>query len=419
MAFIVAAGFGLEFAMNYLLTHNMTLTEYGDYKVIEAFCRMGGSLIILGGGRGALYFLPRWRDQNRYDLVWTYIRFYLDIAIYIAVVIIVCLAVVQFSLQALGIDAGIYGGHAILIAAMSLPAVGLALLNTKVLQAFGKATAGLGLQWIFLPAVVILFLLLVRYFQGHISVTDAIISILLALILKLTIQVLYLYGLGVKPVKSDRKYSNRKEWLAFSIPVMIATLIQQMMIRTDIFMLEAMGDEKDVGLLGVCSLITSVLLIIKLPIASTTTHHMARAYKEGTERMNILSASGNRLIVVFCLPLSLIVVFFSTEVLASFGQDYVEAELALQILMTGYVAQTLLMFPMIWLQYTGKKNQALAIMTFTALLNILLNAIFIPIWQLNGAAAGTTVSLVTGAILSAVLMWKHLKIAPWSLRAPG
>ena len=56
-------------------------------------------------------------------------------------------------------------------------------------------------------------------------------------------------------------------------------------------------------------------------------------------------------------------------------------------------------------------------MIFITILNIALNVALIPLWQLNGAAVGTAISLTVGALLSAYFTWKHLKIIPWSIQS--
>ena len=103
----------LQFFCTYLMTHSMTVADYGDFKVIRSFGEIGSILIILGGGRGALFFVPDWQAQNRSDLTWQYIRFYLSIALCIAVISVVALTIVQSILKSFEVDMGIYGSFSI------------------------------------------------------------------------------------------------------------------------------------------------------------------------------------------------------------------------------------------------------------------------------------------------------------------
>lgn len=415
---VIGAGLALEFSFNYLLTSNLSISDYGDYKILEAIGRLGGLAIILGGGQGALYFLPHWRDQNRPDLVSAYIRFYLSIALYIALISLVVLAGYKLFISYWNISAGNYGSLSIFLILLAIPIAGYSFLNAKVLQVYGKASTGLFLQWIIMTLSIILFLLLLKLIHGHITIIDVLLSVLFGQCLKLGIQNAYLYRLGITPHRNFRIGLNRQACLSYSVPIMFSGMMHQLLIHTDIFMLEILGKESNVGLMGVCSLITSFLLVIKVPVSSVMAHRMNMAYKAGTHETRNLSAYANRLLLTFCIPVALIITFFSSEILTFFGEDYAAAETALRILMAGYILHTLLMLPTSWLRYTGQKNQVITILAATTIMNIVLTAALIPVWQLNGAAIATSISLVSSAAISCALTWRHLRIPPFLLKAP-
>tara|TARA_R110000772_G_scaffold209825_1_gene320366 strand:- start:2010 stop:3317 length:1308 start_codon:yes stop_codon:yes gene_type:complete len=407
----------LQFFCTYLMTHSMTVADYGDFKVIRSFGEIGSILIILGGGRGALFFVPDWQAQNRSDLTWQYIRFYLSIALCIAVISVVALTIVQSILKSFEVDMGIYGSYALLIAILGLPLAGASLLNIKILQIYGKVVPGLMTQWVLFPLALAAILIPYRFFEGHITVLVAVAAVFIVQCTIFASQFFLLHRQDIRPKKMQDCESSWPQWLRFSIPVMMAGVMQQLVIRTDIFMLEILGDEADVGLFALCSLGASILLVIKIAVSSTTTQYMKQAYKDGNAGMLELMVKGNRRLLMFCLPLAAATILFGKDALVSFGAEYARADLALQILMAGYIIQTLFLLPLLWLEYTGKKNLAVSIMIFITILNIALNVALIPLWQLNGAAVGTAISLTVGALLSAYFTWKHLKIIPWSIQS--
>ncbi|MCR9215527.1 MAG: polysaccharide biosynthesis C-terminal domain-containing protein [Proteobacteria bacterium] len=406
-----------EFTSTYLLTRNLSVVDYGDFRVVRSFSEIGSILIILGGGRGALFFVPDWYSQNHSHLTWQYIRFYISVALFISIVVVAGVVAVQILLKALGFDAGAYGGFPLILAALGLPFAGASFLNIKILQVYKRVPQGLMTHWILYPIFFLTILMAFRFALGSLSVETTVAALVLAQCAKFAVQYYMLHRLGIRDSRKTEKSPQWRQWLKFSVPVMAAGVLQQSLLHTDLFMLELMGDEADVGLLGACSIGATVFMIIKIALSTTTTQYMKTAHQRGRTYMVEATARGNRLLLSLCLPVIAFFYVFGGELLTVFGKAYGEAGLAFKILMTGYLVQTLFLLPLLWLEYTGRKNQAVSIMISVALLNMLLNAILIPSWQINGAATSTAISLSVGALLSTFFMWKHLQINPCVLRA--
>ena len=62
------------------------------------------------------------------------------------------------------------------------------------------------------------------------------------------------------------------------------------------------------------------------------------------------------------------------------------------------------------LNMSGKEKIVMNILLFSALLNVILNAILIPLYGINGAAIGTAISTSIWHILQSLMVYKSLGI---------
>jgi Na+-driven multidrug efflux pump len=66
--------------------------------------------------------------------------------------------------------------------------------------------------------------------------------------------------------------------------------------------------------------------------------------------------------------------------------------------------------PDILLNMTGNESYTAMISAISVTLNVVLNALLIPIWGIEGAATATTISIVFSAILNLIVVQRKLGI---------
>jgi O-antigen/teichoic acid export membrane protein len=121
----------------------------------------------------------------------------------------------------------------------------------------------------------------------------------------------------------------------------------------------------------------------------------------------VITASA-RAVIAISLPVALTMIFFGSTVLSMFGGQFTRGASALAILATAQLFNAATGSVVLLLNMTGHERITAQVVALTAALNILLNALLIPRWDVDGAAVATGVSL---AVLNTTLMVRvHRKL---------
>jgi O-antigen/teichoic acid export membrane protein len=110
---------------------------------------------------------------------------------------------------------------------------------------------------------------------------------------------------------------------------------------------------------------------------------------------------------------SLVLLIFLMEsdlILSIFGDEYAKASISLLILSTCYLFSGILSSPIEFLNMTGNVKFSLYIVSFSVIINFLVNMYLIPIYSLNGAAIGTSISIIITKILANIIVKKKLNL---------
>ncbi|MEY7849611.1 flippase [Natrarchaeobius sp. A-rgal3] len=212
-----------------------------------------------------------------------------------------------------------------------------------------------------------------------------------------------------------------RELLIFSAPLVFATVLSNMLTRTDTLMLGFFRSSHEVGLYGAAFPLASGMLLVLssfgfmyLPLASRLDADDERAEVESVYELT------TKWVFIITFPLFLTFVVFPGDVLSIvFGEDYREGGLALAILAVGFFTSAMF----------GRNRETLSALGFTAAimaangvafgLNIALNLVLIPRYGYMGAAVTSMLSFVTlNLTVYAVLKLKYgiTPFSRWSAR---
>ncbi len=408
---VIAIGYALNFAFNLEVSKLLSPHDYGDYKVANSFLSLGKIAVMVGGGSAALRFLPTWMNASGREGVWEYLRVYLQIILGFSLLIIILMVFAGYVHKSI---AGEEDYHPILFTALVIPIVAASSLVTKTLQAAGR------LDLAFIPSLVgtpLLCLCLLAVFQFSGQAVKDITIIIFLLVASILVLVFQFYQTSKHvPVRRATHLAQHRHWLQVSAPLMLVVTLSVLINQTDIFMLEIIGDDDEVGLFGACGTITGLLSVVTMAVLGVLSPRMRQAYEDGPKQIRLLNSRGCRQLLLTGIPVALLIAFFSSGILALFGSSFVSAKPALLILLSAYTFQTALLLPTIWLQYTGHENKVLVVLLGTALLNISLDLLTIPHWGLVGAAISTAISVLFSTLIFALMMYKYLGVFPWSLK---
>jgi O-antigen/teichoic acid export membrane protein len=211
--------------------------------------------------------------------------------------------------------------------------------------------------------------------------------------------------------KVTPEYQTR-QWIRSALPFMFLGTIHLINSRVDIIMLGAIDGVKAVGIYTVILGITHLVTFIHHAANSVLAPNIASIYAEGRiEKLQRIINKSVRLVFIGSATISGILIASSYWILLIFGAEFTLGQTAMNILICGQLFSAMTGPVGIVLNMTGHERATAIALGASATLNIILNALLIPQWGINGAAIATTTSLIIVNIIKVIFMQKILKIS--------
>lgn len=213
------------------------------------------------------------------------------------------------------------------------------------------------------------------------------------------------------PVRTVKPLFEIKSWLSSALPLILMGSMHLVNTNADILMLTTMRGPEEAGIYKAATrgagLIFIVLGIINTPLSPI----IARLYASG-ERKRLQRALTNsaRVALLFGLLIATPLIFLGRWFLALFGPEFVSGDSALTVLSCGQLFNVAAGSVGVILVMTGNESKAASGLALSAVLNVVLNALLIPIWGIEGAAAATAISTVMWNLLLIWHVWYVLKL---------
>lgn len=217
-------------------------------------------------------------------------------------------------------------------------------------------------------------------------------------------------------VKQAKPQYVWKKWLVAGLPFMFLGTVELVYSRIDIVMLGSIKDVQAVGTYTIIVGITQLAVFIHYSANSALAPNIASLYSEN--KLKQLEQIVRRsLVIVFLLSLMIAgtVMGLGKYILAIFGSEFISGRTAMNILIAGQLFEAFTGPVGLLLSMTGHQKYIAFSTGASAVLNIILNAILIPRWGINGAAAATSASIIVINIANVILVQKKLGISLYSL----
>jgi O-antigen/teichoic acid export membrane protein len=285
-----------------------------------------------------------------------------------------------------------------------------------VLRAFGRYNLGQLPDNIFRPFVFLLSLVVVYLINFEINVITVLVCYLFSIISSFFMGAIFLLkNENFKEIKEVRSEYNIKLWILASFPMALTNIFYLSNTQIDILLLGYYFSASEVGLYKI-SIQMSLLIAFSLQASKMISEPIfAKMYNNKLELQKTITII-SRINFIFALIVFLFILLFG-EMLISFmfGEDYISAYIAFIILAIGRLMSALFGAGGYLLNMGGFEKQYANIWLLTALLNIVLNFIIIPIGGINGAALSTSLSLIFANLLTYFKAKKltNLKCSPF------
>ena len=208
--------------------------------------------------------------------------------------------------------------------------------------------------------------------------------------------------------KSAKPTYDTKVWLLSALPLLLAQGMGILISQADIIMLGAFRGAEAVGIYTVAKrgadLVSIGIFAANMALGPTISSLYAEKDMQRLQRVVTKSA---RIVLIITLPIASSLIVFAPWILSNiFGHEFVSGATALSILSVGQLFNAGMGSVGLLLIMTGHERENFISVAIAALVNVILNAFFIPIWGVNGAAVATGISIA---------MW-HILLAVWVVR---
>jgi len=403
-------GFALSYLLNILLARWLGATEYGIYAYVMAWGHTLAILAGLGLPTMALRFIPEYREHQAWGELSGLVRRSWQIAFYTAVGFASLGAALAIWLQR-----SQQSPYAVplLLGVWVIPLIALMTIQQDMVRALRKMILAYAPFMVFRPLLIIGGVYLLLQLGYKLNSLFVISLTLVSLLVLMVTQLRLLWrSLPADVLRASPVY-NTRNWLRVSIPLWLVAGSTLLMNQTDILMIGAIVGPAEAGMYNVATKTTNVVSFI-LVSANAIAAPMIASFFASNDR-----ASLQRLVSTVAhgsfwpsLILAVGMVLFSKPLLAIFGPEFIAAQGAFIILIVGKLFEAGAGIAGYLMSMTGHQNLSARVFIWTVIINIVLNAVLIPVFGIWGAALATTTSTIMWNVWLTILAVKNLHIYP-------
>ena len=226
----------------------------------------------------------------------------------------------------------------------------------------------------------------------------------------------YLFWKKILPrLKDAVPETNYKELLTYSWPLLFVALMSTILGKIDKMMLGFFETSSSVGIYNTALLTAAFLGVVATSIKKITMPVFSDLLgKDKKEELRETFKTATKWTITASLPLFFVLLIFARQTLnLVFGSEYVAGSVALSILAVAYFFKVSLGLSSPLLKSIGKTRKILYATVISAVINIVLNLLLIPVYGMNGAAIAYLVSMFVLYSLYMYFCYKHLETNPF------
>ena len=384
----------------------------GIYSLGNAVTRIAEIFALMGLDNGVLRFVSRDTEntENVKNSIYSSLKFGFLSSIIISIILF-CSA--EFIVNNL-LNEDNFLVIVIKIFALSLPFSVLTLISSFATQAFKILKYKIFVNQIVNPLTLLIAFLASYHFLG--TKLSILIPTVVSAVVGLVFITKFLSYFTDINFKNLIKEDFNKEILRFSIPLMFVSAIGIIMHWVDIVMLGILSNATDVGMYHPIDRTAGLVRMILFAFAGIFAPIFSEHYfKKNMLGMKESYQSSSKYILTFSLPVFIFLFVFANPMLLLFGSEFQNA-VALKILLTGIFIQTIFGLGSSTLSMSGNTKFNLFNVSIALILNISLNYILIPQYDIVGAALATAIALFILSILRFVENIVLMKLNLFSIK---
>ena len=409
----------LVFALQVFLARVMQLDQYGSYVTMWTWMVMLGAFAPLGFAESAVRFLPRYRARNRHGSAEAFWRFGL-MTVLLASIAMAGTALIIALLSNFGDNR--VGIIALLVAA-GIPFLAM----QNYLEGISRAHGWFRLTSIPIYAIRPLLIIAgcgVVLLSGH---SHNLISVGVVVVAAMALVTLYLYftvsrSIGREPIAANAQSitGSRKIWLKASLPLMLVSGVEDLLIYTDVLLLGILMSPEDVSVYFAAARAMALANFVYYAFyfVSARGFSVANAVADRVALQKTIWAT-TRATFWFTTLAVAVTLLAGPWLLMAFGPDFQASYPVMLILGAGLIARSI-SGQSVELLITMGHQRHILIVGFTSLaFNIALTILLIPSLGVAGAACATAIAMAVRAVMLCLAVRKACNLSVIALGFPS
>ncbi len=421
------------FLSTWVLARYLGKNEWGAYSYAIAWLSIFLLLARYGFNKSAIRYISIYRSAKDWSQINGFIKYSQQASFKIALGLSLGIGLIVYLMgpyiKAYYGDDAFY--NCLLISLLFLPLVARLEIQEGILDGFKRVVLSQLSMRTLRPALIAIILLVSFYFtdlgQFIRDTGSRVFHAEYAIIINLiaTIAAVFLSFLLIRKsvpevvISAPPVQTSKKEWFTTSHDMMLTSSFNYILISADSIMLGIMISDEAVGVYRIASQV-AVALVIALTAMNGILHPIVAdlfSNEKHKELQRIVSIGANAVFAISII--GGVILFLGADLLpAIFGEEYVEPINLLRILIFGQIFNAFAGPAVLLLNMTGHQRDAAKIMAFGAVLNLILNGIFITWIGIEGAAIATIITTLLWNIAAAIVVRMRIGITSFALWWP-
>lgn len=389
----------LGYAIRMVLSRQLRLEDFGLFYAVFTFVAFFRVFKDLGLNQALAKFIPEFKVEKKFnDLK--------SIIIYALITNIIAATILGLIWTALSKYLATAYFHN-LLAAKLLPIFAIYFAVSVISDIFAVSCLGFQKNFFYSIKLFIINLIVLTtvIVAKNTTAMKPTIAYLIAVIITAMIYAFF-FRISFNIPKSKFVFDKKlyKKLIIFGLPLTFTIAGTTIISYVDVLMLTFFRTLEEVGVYNAVmpsaalfSTIGGSIGIVLLPVISEM--WAKSKHKEVNKGISLI----HRYLILFMIPLVALIFIFSKLILEIlFGPEFIAGSTAFRILIIGAAFNALLMINNRSIIAKGMPKKATKVIIVAALLNIILNAILIPLYGMTGAAAATSISYFIGFIFAYV-----------------
>jgi len=258
----------------------------------------------------------------------------------------------------------------------------------------------------------VIAVVMVLWFSGFVvSGRDAMVITVVVSLLGVALSMVWLKKSFPARVWHAPRIFQRLEWRKISTPLLFVSGANLLLTQIDILMLGVLQSTDQSGVYAIASRLSAMSIFATIALASFGAPLVAELYSQNKlDDLARISKTMARVAFAFLVPAVTVLVLFGEYILNLFGAAFAEAYLPLLILIGGQVLAACFGASAVILTMTAHEKIAARILMLSVVGNVVLNAAFIPLYGMMGAAIATALTLAFPIVIMSFIVRSRLGI---------